>query len=609
MKLCTPLFGVDLSQMDSFVAAGVLSEAEIYVAEAVAHASGDTRFELLLATSLAVRAVRYGQVSILLNEAQLLAEIDPFIDVVPGEVTWPVLDSWLAVLGDSPAVRIAGDESGSHSTALVLDGNRLYLDRYWNYEDSLGELLLRRIGWKGGLIGDEEEELFEEILDKYFPLSGQTKDELQRTAIHMALTSRFSVIAGGPGTGKTRTIARTIAVATEISQMLEKTLNIVLVAPTGKAATRVTDALRREGRDLSDAAVTRALLSLRAQTVHRLLGSNAKGTFRYNAMSTLPCDLVIVDEASMVSLSLMTALVEALRPECSLVLVGDPFQLASVEAGAVLEEIVGPSLIGDSTSLVAKKIVLLRHVHRFDERSAIAQLADAVRSGDGDRVISLLSAPEGAGVVWIRPDEQARLEQLRQVMVGQAQEVCAIAHGGEVARALALLDDWKVLCATRYGAFGAMQWTTDIERGVDHAQQCMMIGANSYVGRPVIVVRNDYLNGLMNGDTGLVIVKNDGIKIAFQGEEDIRLFSLAQVADVETWWSMTIHKSQGSEFNNVVVSLPGSSSAVLSRELVYTAITRAIKSVTIVSSEAVLRDAISRELGRGSGLRQRLWGP
>ncbi len=420
------------------------------------------------------------------------------------------------------------------------------------------------------------------------------------------------VVAGGPGTGKTRTVARLLAAAFQVAIDEGRTLEVALAAPTGKAAARMTEAVRNEvaAAGLADE-LAAPLLATEASTIHRLLGPTGGLEFRHDHDDPLTADVVVVDEASMVSLPLMARLLDAVRPDARLVLVGDPYQLASIEAGAVLGDVVGPAAVvgwGGALPLgpLAGGVVVLERVHRFEADSAIASLADAVRAGEVDTAIDLLRSDRN-DVSWVRPDDAAAMRAAEQRVVDAALDVARAALDGDRTVGLAASNAVKVLAATRNGPLGTYDWRDRVERRLQQVEPRLRTGRQWYIGRPVIVTRNDYLNALLNGDTGLVVATDGGSAVVFPRGDATRDLQPSQLAQVETWWSMTIHKSQGSEFRHVVVSLPKAGSPILTRELLYTAITRAREHLTIVADESSLRAAIGRSVARASGLQDRLW--
>jgi len=603
----SPLLTGEVATLAPFVDAGVLDASAVHVAGVIARSIDGVEPEVLLGAALATRAPRFGHVcvvietvagSIVVDQAQVYP-----IDLLP----WPDPERWGRCLATSPAVAAPDDEPDETVRPLVWDGTRLYLERYWRFEQRVADALLRRASSEGGLA--EASIDLDAIVDELFPSGRLASPDRQREAVMRALSCRIAVIAGGPGTGKTRTIARLLRAAHADSLARGRQLVVALAAPTGKAAARMTAAVQGDAEEAtSRECVADALRATTATTLHRLLGARGTGKPRHDRLHPLPHDLVVVDETSMVSLPLMARLLDAVRPEATLVLVGDPFQLASVEAGAVLGEIVGPRAIGPTEGPLADDIVLLDRIHRFGPDSEIAALADAIRRGDDDRAVELLASSRSGELAWVHDDDQAGIARLQEEAAACAVEVVSAARAGNAEAGLRLACCLKVLCATRFGPLGVFGWSSRIEALAARTHPEVGIGRRWYVGRPVIVTRNDYLNQVFNGDVGLVIAGTPGPAAAFQDARGgVRELAMSQLGEVDTWWAMTIHKSQGSEFEKVVVALPRPPSPVLTRELLYTAVTRAKQHVTLVAAEQALRAAITNPVARASGLGPKLW--
>jgi exodeoxyribonuclease V alpha subunit len=595
-----------------FNAAGVLSAADVHVARRLGALGGEDDESVLLATALAVRAIRLAHVctDVATVRETATSDLDEAVDLQ--SLPWPAADGWRGRLAVSPIVAVGAD--GPADRPLRLIGTRLYLDRYWREEGRVADDLAARGGAavdvvSAGVLADGLTRLF-----------GAEADDLQRRASAMAVERRFAVVAGGPGTGKTTTVARILALLDEQAVAAGRPPpRVALAAPTGKAAARLEEAVRVEAATLPVDERTRArLLSVSASTIHRLLGwrPDNRSRFRHHRGNKLPHDVVVVDETSMVSLSLMAKLVEAVRLDARLVLVGDPDQLASVEAGAVLGDIVGPAAAasGDSgaraVSPIADGIVVLRHVHRFGGR--IASLAAAIQRGDVDAALAVLREG-GEDVTWIESGGADGVSPVRERVVLSARAVVDAARDGDGRAALDALRAMRVLCAHRRGPYGVATWTAHVEGWLAASIAGYGSGGVWYVGRPLLVTENDYALRLYNGDTGVVIAgphdgSGDGRPVAaFERQGEVVHLSPTRLASVETVHAMTIHKSQGSQFDAVAVILPEPESPILTRELLYTAVTRARTHLTVVGSEASVTAAISRPITRATGLRERLW--
>ncbi|HEY8582450.1 MAG TPA: exodeoxyribonuclease V subunit alpha, partial [Capillimicrobium sp.] len=482
---------------------------------------------------------------------------------------------------------------------LRLEGSTLYLERLFGEERAVADDLR-------SLAGSPPERVDAAVLEEGLRrLFGDAPGGRQAQAAEAAVRRRLAVVAGGPGTGKTTTIARVAALLHEQAAAAGAPPPLVaLAAPTGKAATRLEQAVREQAAGLPVGEDARAwLLGLQATTLHRLLGwrPSGAGRFRHHRGNRLPHDVVIVDETSMVSLSLMARLVEAVRDRARLVLVGDPAQLASVEAGAVLGDIVGA---GDGEG-----IVVLERVHRFGE--AIARVADAVRRGDAHGAVAALRAdPER--VTWIDADAAEAgaeaLDPVRRGAVAAARAAVEAGRRGDAVAALEALTAFRLLCAHRRGPHGVALWSARVERWLADAVEGFEPGAEWYPGRPLLVTRNDYALRLSNGDVGVAVADADGrLTAAFERRGEVVRVAPGRLEAVETVHAMTVHKSQGSQFAAAAVVLPDPASPLLTRELLYTALTRAQQQLTVVGTEAALRAAIERPIARASGLGARLW--
>jgi exodeoxyribonuclease V alpha subunit len=593
-----------------FVEAGVFDSAEVQLAATVARLCLGLSDEVVIAVAVAARGPRLGHVCVELADVAGLV-VDRRGDPVPG-LPWPDLEIWAKALRSSDAVAGVTDGLQAPLRALVWDGRRVYLQRYWHHEHTVARALEARAEASSPEVATRP--ALEAALDAMFRGEGEHGPDRQRLAARRALAHQVSVIAGGPGTGKTRTIARLLAAAQQAAAGEGAALEVALVAPTGKAAARMAEAVHAAvGEAEHDGTVGPALAgqlrSCGATTLHRLLGWAPGAGFRHHRHDPLPHDLVVVDEASMVSLPLMSGLLAALRPDARLVLVGDPFQLASVEAGSVLSDVVGPAGRSEQPTgagPLAGRVTVLHRVHRFSADSAIASLAEAIRVGDADRALATLDGSH-PDVTWVRDTDRRGFAGIERVVVDAAVDVVTAARAGDALGGLEAAGQVKVLSATRRGTLGLHDWSDRIERAVADRVPELARHQRWYVGRPIIVTANDELNHVANGDVGLVVRSDAGPVVALALGADLRFVPPSRLDRIESWWAMTIHKSQGSEFRHVVVSLPPATSPILSRELLYTAVTRGKERVTVVGGEAALRAAIGRPVSRASGLGERLW--
>jgi exodeoxyribonuclease V alpha subunit len=606
-----------------FNEAGVLSAADVHVALRLGALTGSHDESVLLGAALAVRCPRLGHVCVDLVAISRTVSTDAEELVDLAALPWPDGRDWLEQMRTSSLV-------GS-DRPLRLEGTTLYLDRYWSAECQVAADLLARAD---RAVDDVDLAVLHRGLDA---LLGRDDDpDLQRLAAASAVLRGVSVIAGGPGTGKTTTVARVLALLDEQASAIGRGPPLIaLAAPTGKAAVRLEEAINEEAERLPVSSEQRARLQeLRGQTLHRLLGWSPNHTrFRHHRLNRLAHDVVVVDETSMVSLSLMARLVEAVRPEGRLILIGDPEQLSSVEAGAVLGDVVGPATRGllmrgparralaeaaghevpatepDPSTPIGDGIVVLRRVHRFG--GAIARLAEAIREGDADATIGLLHE-EPKYVRWLPVDIASTSDPLgdvRRAAVTAGQLVSDAAREGRAREAIAALGSFRLLCAHRRGPEGATTWMSRVEGWLESEIEGFGAEGKWYIGRPLLVTANDYSLRLYNGDTGVVVTGADGRAVAaFERGREVVEVSPSRLASVDTVYAMTIHKAQGSQFDTVAVLLPGPDSRILTRELLYTAVTRGRSRVIVVGTEDAIRAAVVRPIARSSGLRRRLWG-
>jgi exodeoxyribonuclease V alpha subunit len=603
----------------AFNDAGVLAPADVHVARRLATLSGGVAPEVALAVALAVRAPRLGHVYVDLATVRDTAAVERDEPVDLSALPWPDPAPWPDAVAASGLA--AGGEEDS-DRPLRLAGTCLYLDRYWREERRLADDL--RVLGAAPARGIDEDLLAAGLARLFAGF-----DDRQRLAAAVAVLRRFAVVAGGPGTGKTTIVGRILALLAEQAAARGAAAPLVaLAAPTGKAAARLQEAVHAAAAGLPVNAEIRARLqALDGYTLHRLLGARRAGAFAHHRSNRLPHDVIVVDETSMVSLWLMSRLVEAVRPEARLVLVGDPGQLTSIEAGAVLGDIVGPAVRGLRMSGPARErlagvarvpvpaasgpaagdgIVVLDRVHRYGE--GIAALADALRRGDADAVMATLTAaPEG--VTWIGdPDSERALAPIRAAAVAAGTALVAAAETGDAPAALARLGAFRLLCAHRRGAHGVAAWTARIEAWLAETLDGFAAAGPWYPGRPLLVTENDYGLRLFNGDMGVVVATEpERVRAVFDRGGETHAVVRSRLEGVETAYAMTVHKSQGSQFATAAVVLPPPGSRILTRELLYTAVTRARDRLILAGTEEAVRAAAERPAARASGLRRRLW--
>ncbi len=564
--------------LTTFNEAGVLTSSDIHVATRVGVLGGESDERVLLAVALTVRAVRRGSVCL---DLALVTETAP-------ELPWP--DGWAALIEASPLVA-AGVVRWEHGL--------LYLDRYHRLETQVHDDLAGRLAQAAPPVDAAR---LEAALAKV--RGGHFSDE-QEAAVVAAVHRRTTILTGGPGTGKTTTVARLLALLADQSAA-DGRLAIALAAPTGKAATRLQEAVVSE---LADVARTwpeapDLVGRLDGLTLHRLLGWRPDNAtrFRHDRSNRLKYDVVVVDESSMVELTMMGRLLEALRPQCRLVLVGDPRQLTSVGAGAVLSDLVA-GYQGRPDSPVSAL------TENFRSEEDIKSLAAALREGDADEVLRVLRAPSDQ-VSFVEAADEAAIEAaLRPDSVAAGRAVWEAASNEDPAGALAELDRYRLLCAHREGPYGVRRWNQLVERWLAEDTDLDPYGpwgGHWYVGRPLLVTSNDYALDVYNGETGVVVRQGARRRAFVAGSGRLKEFAPGRLDAVETMHAMTIHKSQGSQADRVTVLLPDEDSRLLTRELFYTAVTRARRHVRVVGSEAAVRAAVGTLAQRATGLRLRL---
>lgn len=529
-------------------------------------------------------------------------------------LTAPALAAWRTSLS---ACAVLGE--AQRGGPLILDGDRVYLSCYFQDETQLAAALRTR----ARPLPLDEARLSRDLQQLFEP---SPQPDWQRMAAALAARQGLAVISGGPGTGKTTTVAKLLILLA--LQAAPQCLRILLAAPTGKAAMRLTESLKLfKQRTRLDPQLGQ-LIPEEATTLHRLLRYQpSRDRYGYDASNPLHADVLVVDEASMVDLTMMARLCAALRPDARLILLGDKDQLASVEAGSVLGDICAgftgyspaqqgwlqrltglPVPAAEDAQPLADSIALLRHSHRFKADSGIGRLTQLINAGDPDPVLRLLREPDLRDVEWLELTGKA---QLRQLLLAAAQAHQAVLAAPDPAEALARLNRMRVLCALREGPFGVVEINAAIGALVRRQTGQGGLDARWSVGQPIMVMRNDYSVRLFNGDVGLIWPNAEGhLRAYFQGADgQLRCLLPSRLPACETVFAMTVHKSQGSEFDQVHLLLPPTPNPVITRELVYTAVSRARHRLVLCATEPALAAALMQRTQRDSGLRDRLWRP
>jgi exodeoxyribonuclease V alpha subunit len=462
---------------------------------------------------------------------------------------------------------------------LVVEQNRLYMQRYWQYEQRLAAQI------KALMSADRVPEPLDGLLERYFPNTTGGID-WQREAAVMAVKQAFSIITGGPGTGKTTTVVKILAVLQELA--VGQPLHIALAAPTGKAAMRLQESIGSRKAELPCPDHIKAHIPETVTTLHRLLGAQPPSPyFRHDATTPLVYDLVVVDEASMVDLALMSKLMDALKPTARLILLGDKDQLASVESGAVL---------ADLTQGLPKHTLELQTTHRFG--GVIKELADAVNNQHAEAAWQLLQ------------DDNVDCAVLADDVTGyiaaqQAEYLELLKTGADFRDIYRAFSRFQVLCANRQGTNSVADITLACEQKLS-AQRRIVLSGQWYAGRPVMVTQNNAALHLYNGDIGICMpdtAQNGKLMVFFQRPDgSVKKYLPARLPHCETVFAMTIHKSQGSEFDEVLIVLPEAINPVLTKELLYTAITRAKKTVKLVAEPLIFMQTVAQKIERVTGL-------
>ena len=707
--LCAQLTAVE-QRLEPFFLAGVLGSSEVHVAAQLGRLAGALdEPDVVLAVALAVRAPLHGHVCVDLGQVDDSLRPDPD-DLEgsgpPGRAwSWPAdRQAWRdAVAACHALVRIHLKETGEppdaaakdppggggqgRATPLVLDGWRLYLDRYWQYQQRLARELRRRAGDHSEEPADVD--LLRTGLARLFATPERTggeggaeeqgKPSLDRQMLGAAMSALrpLCVISGGPGMGKTWTIRKILVLALAQRAAAKRNnpalprFKVALAAPTGKAAARMREAIlddldgflasldeRVLGQTVEARHVKAFMEELEPRTLHRLLGYDTRNTsrFRHHARNPLPHHLVVVDETSMVDLPLMSKLVDAVASGSRLILLGDRHQLASVEAGAVLADICGDTgaeTLATSSAFAGELrdfcgldlsphgpavaprrglhdcIVQLNQNYRFEETTGIGAFARAClapgETFDAGRAAAVLSPGAGHDDTTFLPHGREGLltsRVQRTITAGYRGYLETLLLGprpGEPEpsfhrRVLATLDAFRVLCAHRRGRLGVSGLNAAIEEQLAAQVPGFEPSEDHYLGRPVLIRRNDYAVKRFNGDVGVVVRRasvtgQPSLQVAFPGtsDEPVEYLAPSRLPEHQTVFAMTIHKSQGSQFDHALIVLPSGPSPILTRELIYTGVTRAAREVTLVGDPRILEDALSRTVQRASGLREELW--
>lgn len=653
-----------LQQIDTWVARGWLRALDRALAKFILEQDPQAQASVLLAAAMTSHQLGRGHAC--LDLAATLAAPDFVLSLPPEGEEGSTLPSqwlqgldaaqWRQALAASTLVEDSDARQDAPERPLVLVGQRLYLRRYWNYECSIAQALSARLS-----VAPVTPDNLASRLDELFPPRSEAEraqgSNWQKIACALAARGNFSVITGGPGTGKTTSVVRLLGLLQTPAVESGKPLRIRLAAPTGKAAARLSESIGKEVRALPVSDAVRAEIPTDVSTLHRLLGSRPNSrNFIHQRDKPLELDVLVVDEASMIDLEMMACVLDALPQAARLILLGDKDQLASVEAGSVMGDLCREAEKGDYNAQTAQwlsthsgetlvdpelqmaegagapleqQTVMLRRSWRFDPQKGIGRLAKLINKKQAVEARHVLEQPsEQLFNLLVRGEQDAALsdlaidgnrnapgyrhylEQLRNLRPAADTQWDSELWAGWAGKVLSAFDQFRLLCALRRGPWGVeglnQRVATQLRRrgllDSDHGW---------YEGRPVLVTRNDYSLNLMNGDIGIAlwVPGPDGalaLRVAFprnDGSGGVRFVMPSRLVEVETVFAMTVHKSQGSEFSHTALVLPDALNPVLTKELLYTAITRAREWFSLAETHpGVFEGAVGRNVQRTSGL-------
>ncbi len=596
-----------LLYLEKLVSEDVVSVLELEFIRFLKQINPDEKQEVLLAAAACVFAQQKGHVCLDFNgwKDEYLFE-DSKSEI---KLTDSLKEKWQEALKESTLV-----STGDELQPLVLEGSRLYLHRYWKYEEELCTWLKQKAStWLE--LEKEHKKAIQSVLP---PAKDLFEINWQHVAVQLSFLKDLLVISGGPGTGKTFTVLNIIAAQALAHSQQE--FRIALAAPTGKASRRLSESIERGKSNLNPGFLSKIDIPDTSLTVHKLLGSDFRGsTFKFNEENHLPYDLIVIDEASMLDINMWVRLIRAIGPNTKLIVLGDKDQLASVEAGSILGDICGGENtfseavtssirelqgfdipVGNSSSPINDCVLFLTKSYRFGKNSGIQKFAEAVNASDADKAIAVLKDGQLEGLTWVEPGNEALEGVFKTFVLDHYLEYSQLPEE----QRLPVSNKRKILCALRRGPFGVEYINERAERLIRRNQK-RIDTSEWYDGRIVMATRNDSLLKVRNGEIG--IYQKKGEFIEFEGDQPVRV-SAPRLKDYEPAFALTIHKSQGSEFDKAAIILPNQVNTVLSKEILYTAVTRARLSTLIIVKEEILRRIIERSVSRKSGVKQKIWG-
>ena len=611
----------------NLIETGYLSEIDVHFGRFITRLDKNENPDIFIAAALVSRATGNGDGYLDLD----FITRKPILLDIYGEDKFksPQLSEWLKTLSQS---RVVG-RPGEFCPLILDEKNRLYLYRYWDYENKLSSAIKSRIRED---IQGIDRSILKDSLNRLFPNDGTDEFNWHKVAGVIAAFKKFCVITGGPGTGKTFTTAKILALLLELSR--KGKLNILLSAPTGKAAARIGESIKAAKKTLNCSDDIIDAIPSEAYTIHRMLKTIPGSPYFYhNAENPLNADIVVVDEVSMVDLALMSKLLLAVKNDARIILIGDRDQLASVEAGFVMADICDrdnidlfseyfykqlEKLTQCKMEVSSKKLkdnpglydcmVVLKKSYRFADTSGIGECSIAVNNGEFDKTFSTLKSNQDQ-IDWkkISGPNDLSMALSREVINGYSDYLnCRDPH-----RALELFNRFRILCAVKFGGLGVIEINRLTEEILNRSGLIELDNLSTYPwyrGRPVLITRNDYTVELFNGDIGITMSEPDSkskdLYVYFSGvSNNLRRFLPHRLPEHETAYAMTVHKSQGSEFETVLLILPNQDYPVLTRELLYTGITRAKNHISIWGWKDIIKTTILRKINRNSGLKDALW--